>query len=736
MLRTVRTFLMVGLAGVLSLVLAVPAHADQWDDYAKQNKLTADVKYKYSFDYQTRTWGPSSAFTTPQPVSGSIHPSNTGGSYYFNQLKNRALNPSNVPLTGKIIEPGKTLVRAPSTYGPVTKFATTVGGVLEPLGWGRILGSIGVGIGGTSLAPANYKTVAIAKGASSTCVNGGTCTAAETAIVFKVSNCAQFQAPNDCNSIGAQGSLGETDAQKWFRDQVLPLGDQLWAQLTGQSTNPTSTDQAIDVIPQGCFRTFGIEPRDGNNITLHPGGTILAPRPAGTTAGSYYDGACGPAALAQLNTGNTLFKITCIDAVGKTADSNGSPFGLSGAMNITDKFNADGTNRVGLCPNSVSGQVAPVKLLKVAVYNMETQTFYNATSGPSIYAATKNVEWTNPDTSLDSIEDQKITTSWQCRTPDGVLYTFTKSVTKIGAAVSPECAPGSDLVSHTITETPTANGSPATTLDSGAEIPAETAKYPTCMNGHGCSMDVYVDGTVCTQSRSECSAWPALSVTSPSRVTCLWGSYTVPLGNCNGLSNGYKPGSVGVVYDPNSQSWTSIDPYGRPLASNPEPWNPVNPNPVAGVDPAVPPAAAPAASGFPVTGVSPSNGCDAPAWSWNPVEFVHNPVVCALKDAFVPKTDITARMNTINTAAVTHPPMSWLFPPPMVAPGASGCPNWTITVAGQTKNVVCDSTFTAAILAARVPMFGLVATGMVFPLLRSIWYASIPILRVTPSSGK
>jgi hypothetical protein len=33
-------------------------------------------------------------------------------------------------------------------------------------------------------------------------------------------------------------------------------------------------------------------------------------------------------------------------------------------------------------------------------------------------------------------------------------------------------------------------------------------------------------------------------------------------------------------------------------------------------------------------------------------------------------------------------------------------------------------------------MFGIVASAMVWPLLRGIWYALIPIVRVTPTGSK
>jgi len=146
-----------------------------------------------------------------------------------------------------------------------------------------------------------------------------------------------------------------------------------------------------------------------------------------------------------------------------------------------------------------------------------------------------------------------------------------------------------------------------------------------------------------------------------------------------------------------------------------------------------------APGGFPSAGVNPSTGtspnCSAPEWSWNPIEFVFNPVLCAMQEAFVPKTDIQMRSDALRDQASEVVPISWLTNP-ISGPSGGGCPNWTINVQGLSKNVVCDSSFTAALVAVRYPLFGIVAAAMVWPLIRGIWYASIPVLRVSPGSHK
>jgi hypothetical protein len=733
MRRSIAAFFTVFLAALLSVVLAVPANAAPWVPPEPKN---TPARYHWGFDYfKPLTQGPSGGASSqlpraPLPVSPTVHPSVTGPassgpSYYLNQAKTRALNPANIPLEGKIIQPDRTVVRTWSSYGPVVKFAPPPG-----LGWGRLLGSVGVGIGGVSEPPENWKQIAAGQGIPSTCVeNVKNCTPEQTRAVVNITSCGLN---GNCAAIGATGAGGEADLSKWFKNDALPFLEGLWANLTGQkggSIAPADTHQ--NVYPRGCFRDIGIEHRGGNSITLHYGGEITSPRPpAGGVERDWWDYHCAPAVMAGSWVPGMNVQTVCKDSKGMTKDPDGNSYSKTLASDNFDP--ATGFNTVGLCGAEWLGgenYIASV-LFQVRVINVDTQAFYDAS--PSSYSAVRYSQWVNPNPEANTIENTKITTAWDCRDTAGQIYTYTKSVTKIAAAVAPDCPVGTDLVKHNIKADDGAGT--VTTIDAGAEKPGTMAQFPEC-SGAGCTLSVHVDGVPCTVSRSECQTWPAVAAVTPSRVVCKWGSYNVPTSDCYGIANGYKS-ETGTVFDPKAGTWVAIDTHGNPVAPNPEPWNPTNPNPTPGTTPGT--ATPPATGGFPVTGTNPatSPSCDAPGWSWNPVEWVKNPVVCALADAFVPKTDITARMTTIQTIAVDKPPMNWLFPPPMVGPAAAGCPNWNIKVAGLTQNVVCDSSFTAALVGVRAPMFGLIAAAMVWPLMRGIWYAAIPILRVTPTSSK
>lgn len=724
------------LAAFLSIVMVTPAAAaGEWTP--EPDKFNPETRYKYGYDYYKKEMIDGKAWTYKVgdkiPVPSSVNPSNTGGSWYLNNQKNaRALPPSDVPLSGKIIEPGKTVVRPPSTYAPTTKFASGL------LGASRLLGGIGVGMGGTALAPANAQEIGLAQGVAPSCYNKSSysCSSADIDKIFLINSCGQLSGANSCASIGAQGVAGETDLQKWFRQDVIPIIDDIWAQLTGQKKSALTSDSHVDLTGVlGCYRWAQFEHTGGNTGKLHWFGEIAAPKPASGSAMNAWNSFCSN--LSVQSNANMQVTTECVDTTGNFRNPTNLTVGYGRTLANASMFDTvTNLSRTEMCsPTAPTG----TKLVSVRMWNNTTQAAFD-TSGTMRYTATRYTEWINPDLGIDAIDDTKITTSWDCRKENGSIFTLTRTVPKTAALPLPQCPMGSFLSKHETKATDAAGGNPRT-IDAGQEDPTAAAKYPLCLTGNssGCALSVDLDGQPCTTTRPDCQNWPAVAGISPSRVQCKYGTYVAPVTDCYAISNGYKT-ETGVVFEPKSQTWVAIDAYGQPVAPNPQPWNPTNPNPVIGSSPgtATPttPGTGTGTPGFPTTGTAPAtDNCSAPSWSWNPVEWVKNPVVCALVDTFVPKTDVAARMTTIQTLATTHPPFSW-FTPVMLGPGGSGCPDWNIVIPGvMSKNVVCESSFTAAIVGARSPMFTLLSAAMVWPLIRSLWYAAIPILRVTPSSG-
>jgi hypothetical protein len=760
MRRTVTAFFTVAVAMLLSLSLAVPASAaDLWSN-------SSDPKFKYGLDYWKYATqgggngpaGPSSPLSSAPSklnVPSSVNPSNTGGNWYLRNQKDkvagtRSVNPADKPLTGKIIEPGKTLVRVPSTYAPLAKYAGPLIGV------SKLLGSVGIGMGGTSQAPANSNEIAVSQGVSQACLDStapGTCTSDEIKKKFMIDSCG---INGTCDSIGAVGVDGDP-LSEWFKTDALPFLEDFWAKLTGQERDDNSEPLPnarghFDSVPRACYRSIAnVSFLDGGGAKISVTGTVTASRDSMDLFGrDPWDSYCSPSALLKTSNMEGMgWKTTCVDVAGgrdgmgafrSVRPSSGQPYGKEGSFLPGSWVGPDTDpvkqNGVSICSDPVgSEQLRPLKIAFRQTFD-QSETRMAAMEYSEYWNRLVEVQ------EAELVEDEKVTTTVDCQTPDGQVFTLSQTVGKVAAFVAPECPVGSDLIRHEISTS--VAGGDSNVIDAGASVPGAAAAYPDCMGGRGCTLAVHLDGSACVSTRSDCSNWPAVAASAPSRVECKWGTYTVPVSDCYSLSNAYKS-ETGVIFDPNSGVWTAIDNFGNPVAPNPEPWNPVNPTPAVGVEPGAAPGTGTGtgtgtgSAPMPVTGTAPAaaanTDCSTRPWSWNPTEWVQTPVVCALEQAFVPKTDVQARITELQQLTVGKPPLSWISPP-ITGPGGTGCPNWVVTVPGFSKNVVCESSFTSAILSARPAMFGILATAMVWPFFRSRWYSAIPILRVTPSSSK
>jgi len=123
--------------------------------------------------------------------------------------------------------------------------------------------------------------------------------------------------------------------------------------------------------------------------------------------------------------------------------------------------------------------------------------------------------------------------------------------------------------------------------------------------------------------------------------------------------------------------------------------------------------------------------------SWNPLQWVYIPVKCALKWAFVPKTSVQVRVQRIDTAFES----SFPFTVPAMVGGlggdvGGGCPDWNVIVGADTWQAVCDSTFTQAIRGSRAWLTGGMLAAAFWPLVRGLFFASVPIIKPTPTDSK
>jgi hypothetical protein len=184
--------------------------------------------------------------------------------------------------------------------------------------------------------------------------------------------------------------------------------------------------------------------------------------------------------------------------------------------------------------------------------------------------------------------------------------------------------------------------------------------------------------------------------------TCKWGTYVLPASNCVEVPT--KPGTG----TPATTGQTDIKTAG--------------------------------------TGTSNSDGGDGcgasggifGAFSWNPVDWVLKPVMCALRKAFIPSSTTVTQVQAEYSAVTAKPPFSVIAAGlAFVAPFGSlaqTCPDWSVGVAGHSFSVVCGQSFMQKLHDTRA-FTGLCLVALAFgPFLWRLWHAVIPFINVSPGN--
>lgn len=453
------------------------------------------------------------------------------------------------------------------------------------------------------------------------------------------------------------------------------------------------------------------------------------------------------------------YHLTCQEELtGKISFANGTYSGT-----YLDAQNSAGThagyaktgNVFASCPASGSGGGTNIPLS--ARFSPATNADWQAAGkSASMVTVDHAVDWINPSppaapAGSAGAAPKTITTTVRCLKSDGTTFDLSvdSPATDPGVTV-PSCA-ASVAGSHAVNTTISAPHFPgdATPGNIWQAAPTGNAQYPACdptTAATPCLLQIKLDGAPCVVGAAGCVGWTSLLTTAPSRLECDWGTYVLPLSDCDVLERAYEPDGAPATKpntDGDPATWDGTTPAT-------DPGNQPSPTPTAEPGTGTDPSASPSATADPGTGTNPSpdpvpgtggqpdpsdpaaQQCWPSGWGmFNPAEWVLRPLGCA----FIPKTSIQTRVTTIIPTLEAVPPVSW-FAAPLTGPGGGGCPAWVVQVGGMSKNIVCDSPFIGAVRGARGPLFGLVASAMVWPLLRSLWYAAIPILRVTPAGGK
>ena len=453
----------------------------------------------------------------------------------------------------------------------------------------------------------------------------------------------------------------------------------------------------------------------------------------------------------------------------------------------------DGSIRVDENPAAAAGfQVVGQDGKQWSTSNPEfqcKQALYWEPVGLSLVAAGAGYKFTENSLHWRSPSWENKTPEWEttvdCTKGDGVVHQIKERVSALlGKIPQPSCASkGLGRARKSVTNL--TDGGTLTPAPPLIDLEVGDTRYTECdplFNPTPCKTEVHIDGFPCIVGSRACMDWAGLFKKNPGRVECFFGTRKVDVSLCFPLEDAYVPGGsvateANTDGDPNTRDdprtipgwWPKeVGPEGVPVQDPDweDDWAPDYPKPDPDPDPDVdldlvtPTNPEPDPSSSPTPSPNPSNPTDPNpepsnptnpepeppvfpnpdggkddacgyTWAWNPFSWVGKQLECA----FVPKTDIKDRVTKTRDVILGKPPIVWLSPAGIQGPGNSGCPNWVVTVGSFSKNVVCDSAFIDALVGIRTPLFNLVAAAMMWPLIRGIWYACIPILRVAPSSG-
>lgn len=248
-------------------------------------------------------------------------------------------------------------------------------------------------------------------------------------------------------------------------------------------------------------------------------------------------------------------------------------------------------------------------------YTVFTKSLWNSLGGvPSAFRPASQPDNVSLVETLTSDPERK----FKCVVDvlSGASYTafsepFTEASSTWSPPVCPEIAPGDVPTRTTITEEGGGQTHEVLQEETTPEFQDHETKYPECRNGT-CMLDLLKGSVSCFKKLDLCTDW----FNDPDKATsytCRYGSHLVALSECNVYAPTFKPDATttGTIYG---------DPDGDPIS------NPTR----TGTDKTT--------FGAPVLDPTKDRQCFPQGWAaLNPVNWVFQPVKCAIEWAFVPR---------------------------------------------------------------------------------------------------
>lgn len=265
-----------------------------------------------------------------------------------------------------------------------------------------------------------------------------------------------------------------------------------------------------------------------------------------------------------------------------------------------------------------------------------------------IWGPTNTVQWGDLSGGASGFDPHASTTKYtstvNCIRPDGSTFSISEEWdgTYQGAPI-PSCdaaSKGAKPTNLAITGTNPLDGTKKQLLGDSVQ---STPNYPECdptkPSGSPCLLEVWIDGKGCMVGNVDCANWSSINASDPTRVQCKYGPYVVATSNCQALERAYESTPVWNTVpntdgNPATRADASTDAQGNTQPSNPS----STPTDIGG--------AATGAQESPKIDPN-SDECFPSGWGvFNPLAWVYQPVMCAFRDAFVPKTSTVTTLQT------------------------------------------------------------------------------------------